>query len=273
MMKSVALIILFIGLFIRVEAQHPPVFDGILIDTTSIMLNNLQVNLLKYSYREPTVNFLVIHDDEDTGVKAGFEYIRFSGGTLIDCQYGSIRNYRFTYEDKTYQTDPNSIYTSAGIPVGLEKYGDSNPEVEKQLALAAQTILHVYSAETPKYLFTLHNNADGGFGIASYLQGYELETAADSLYINFQMDPDDMILVTELELFNNLKKKDVNVILQSKDAPDDGSLSIYAMKNSIPYVNVEVQHGHQDEHLRLIEVAIKAMKEVYPNRMYKVGKT
>jgi hypothetical protein len=273
MIKSVALITLLVGFFARVSAQHPPVFDGIITDTTYIMLNDLQVNLVKYSYREPTINFLVIHDDEDTGVKAGFEFVRFSGGTLLDCQYGGVRNYKFNYEGKSYLTDPNSIYTSAGIPVGLEKLGESNPEVIKQLAQAAQTILHVYSAQKPEYVFTLHNNGDGGFGIASYLEGYELENAADSLYINFQMDPDDMILVTELELFNNLKKKDVNVVLQSKDATDDGSLSIYAMKNSIPYVNVEVQHGHQEEHLRLIEIAIKALKEIYPERMYKSGKS
>ena len=251
------------------KAQHPPVFEGMTTDTTYIVLNDLKINLVKYSYLEPTINFLTIHDNEDTGVKAAFEYIRFSGGTIVDCQYGNGRNYKFNYNGLSYQTDPNSIYTSEGIPIGLEKYVNVDPEVVKQLEQASKTILNVYSAKPPEYIFTLHNNADGGFGITSYLEGYELENTTDSLHINFSMDPDDMVLVTDLKLFNNLKKQDVNVVLQAKDAADDGSLSIYAMKNDIPYINVEVQHGHQHEHLRLIEMGIKALRESYPERMYK----
>ena len=78
------------------------------------------------------------------------------------------------------------------------------------------------------------------------------------------MDNDDLILVTDLKLFNRLKQEKVNVILQSPDAPDDGSLSVYAMGKNIPYINVEVQHGHQYENLRLIEIAVKALYDTYP---------
>jgi hypothetical protein len=52
--------------------------------------------------------------------------------------------------------------------------------------------------------------------------------------------------------------------LQSKDAADDGSLSLYAMQQNIPYINVEVEHGHQLVNLQLIEIAVKALKETYP---------
>jgi len=64
-----------------------------------------------------------------------------------------------------------------------------------------------------------------------------------------------------LKLFNSLKKANVNVMLQSKFVENDGSLSVYAMQNNIPYINVEVQHGHIDENLRLLEIAIAALKE------------
>ena len=79
------------------------------------------------------------------------------------------------------------------------------------------------------------------------------------------MDQDDLIFTTELAIFNKLKLANVNVALQSKSAPDDGSLSIYAMHKKIPYINVEVQHGHVEENLRLIEIAVKALHEVYPH--------
>jgi hypothetical protein len=251
---------------------HPPIFEGILIDTTKIQINDFPINLVRYSFGKPTVSFLAIHDDEDTGIKAAFEFIRFSGGTIIDSQYGGVRNFKFLNDGEEFQTDPNSIYTKRGIPLGIAKYGFVDDDVVNHLERTGKTILKTYDPEKLGYVFTLHNNGDGGFGIASYLKGYELESAADSVYINFQMDADDLIFVTELPLFDKLKAANVNVALQSKNATDDGSLSIYAMKKKLPYINVEVQHGHIEENLRLIEIAVKALHEVYPELKHKAGK-
>jgi hypothetical protein len=255
------------------EAQHPPLFEGIQTDTTYIALGDFNVNLVKYSYRSPNINFLVIHDDEDTGLKAAIEYIHFSGGTVIDPQYGGVRNYNFNYNAARYQIDPNSIYTEEGIRKGLAKYGAFDDLVVSELLKASKVILNSYSPGKPDYVFTLHNNTDGRFAITSYLKGYELENTADSVFINFQMDSDDFILVTDPALFSLLKRENVNVVLQGSQAPDDGSLSIYAMQNQIPYLNVEVQHGHQNVHLQLIEVAIKSLRARYPALQVRPVKT
>lgn len=249
----------------RAQQLHPPLFDGILIDTTKIQINDFALNLVRYSYGKPTISLLAIHDDEDTGIKAAFEYIRFSGGSVIDSQYGGVRNFKFLNEGEEFQTDPNSIYTKKGIPLGIAKFGPVDDDVVNHLERTGKKIVKTYDPEKLGYVFTLHNNGDGGFGIASYLKGYDLETAADSVYINFQMDQDDLIFTTELAIFNKLKLANVNVALQSKSAPDDGSLSIYAMHKKIPYINVEVQHGHVEENLRLIEIAVKALHETYPH--------
>jgi hypothetical protein len=247
-----------------VQAQHPPVFEGMKMDTLFIDMHSLPLKVVKYSYGKPNVNFLVIHDNEDTGVKAAFEYIRFSGGSVFDSQYGDLRNYNINYQGRKFQIDPNKIYSSYGVMEGLEFYGAFDEEVSASLNTAAEMILNFYNPASPKYIFTLHNNTDGAFGINSYQKGHELELVADSLHINFNMDPDDLILVTDPKLFSALKKQDVNVVLQSKDAADDGSLSLYAMQKNIPYINVEVQHGHQLQNLQLIETAVKVLKATYP---------
>lgn len=245
-------------------AQHPSVFEGMKMDTLYLDMHSLPLKLVKYSYGKPNINFLVIHDNEDTGVKAAFEYIRFSGGSIVDSQYGDVRNYSFNYQDRKYQIDPNKIYSPYGIMEGLEYYGSTHPDVSASLNTAAEMILEFYNSSKPEYILTLHNNTDGAFGINSYLKGYELELVADSLHINFNMDPDDLILVTDPKLFSEIKKQNVNVVLQSRDAADDGSLSLYAMQKNIPYINVEVQHGHQLENLQLIEIAVSALKTTYP---------
>lgn len=262
--RYITVIILLCNLT-RVAAQHPPVFDGMTTDTSVVILGNLNLNLIKYSYNTPGINFLAIHDNEDTGVKAAFQYIRKNGGSIVDSQYGGQRNFKFINAEETFQTDPNSIYTPAGIKIGLKKFGHWDDNVVELLEKTSKTIIKTYSpAAKPDYIFTLHNNADGGFGISSYLKGYDLGSTADSVHINFQMDYDDLVLVTELPLYNLLKKENINVVLQSQNALDDGSLSIYAMQQKIPYINVEVQHGHVEEHLRLIEICAVALAKTYP---------
>ncbi len=254
-----SLFLIFPALFVK--AQHPPVFAAMTTDSVFVKVADLNINLVKYSYKPNGIRFLVVHDNEDTGVKAGFDYIRWSGGELIDCQYGGVRDYNFTYMDDRYRIDPNAIYTEVGVNTRLKKDAYSSNEVEKAILDAGKQIVDFYDPKSTGYFLTLHNNADGGFGISSYLPGYDLSSTADSVYINFQMDNDDLLYVTEPKLFSTLKKANVNVILQSKFVSNDGSLSVYAMQNHIPYINVEVQHGHQDENLRLIELAIAALKE------------
>jgi len=260
MFKIIPQLLLALLVFVA-KPQHPPVLDAMTTDSSFIKLYDLDITLVKYSYKPNGIKFLVVHDNEDTGVKAGFDYIRWSGGELIDCQYGGVRDYNFNYMDDIYRIDPNAIYTERGINTRLKKDEFSSNEVEKALNAAGKQIVDFYNPKSTGYILTLHNNADGGFGISSYLAGYELASAADSVYINFEMDGDDMLYVTDLKLFNSLKKANVNVMLQSKFVENDGSLSVYAMQNNIPYINVEVQHGHLEEHLRLIEIAIAALKE------------
>lgn len=241
--------------------KHPPVFSAMKTDTSFIKIYDLSINIVKYSYKPNGVKFLVVHDDEDTGVKAGFKYIRWSGGELIDSQYGNVRNYNFSFMSDKYYIDPNAIYTEIGVNTRLKKNEYSSNEVENSIVKAGKQIVDFYDPKSTGYILTLHNNAEGGFGISSYLPGYNLSNVADSVHINFQMDNDNLLYVTEPKFFTSLKKKNINVVLQSKTVENDGSLSVYAMQNNIPYINVEVQHGHFDENLRLIEIAIATLKE------------
>lgn len=246
---------------ILVQAQTQSNILAVKTDTSAIQLYNLRINLVKYSFKPNGVKFLVVHDNENTGLKAGFEYMRWSGGEIIDSQYGGGRNYNFNYMDDPYHIDPNAIYTEIGVSSRLKKSEYSTNEVEKAIVNAGKQIVNFYDPIATGYILTLHNNANGGFGILSYLPGYDLSSTADSVYVNPNMDPDDLIYVTDARLFASFKKANVNVILQSKFSTNDGSLSFYAMDNKIPYINVEVQHGHDGENLRLIEIAVNGLKE------------
>jgi hypothetical protein len=68
--------------------------------------------------------------------------------------------------------------------------------------------------------------------------------------------------------FNYLKRNHINTVLQGYDAPDDGSLSYYAMKHYIPYANIEVQFGHEAIQLKLIHIVNNMIKGYLNKYMY-----
>lgn len=216
-------------------------------DSSAFNLPEKSVSMLKHRYGEPALHFLSLHDNEDTGVKAAFEFMRVNGGSLVELRYGSVRNIVFCSDSAELQIDPNRMFSTFGIEAFFE-----DEKSARQISSLADTLLRLYDYEKTGYILTLHNNTDSAFSIRSYLAGNDREGVASEVYINPEMDPDDFILVTEPFFFEYLKKRKVSTVLQSPTTPDDGSLSLYAGLRKIPYINVEVQHRHLDENLRLI---------------------
>ncbi len=108
-------------------------------------------------------------------------------------------------------------------------------------------------AETNSYGITTYNT-DLNYSIKSYLpEGDEAENTAE-VYVTDRMDPDDFIYTTDKAFYDQIKAKDINVILQdNKRFVNDGSLSVYCGLNGIRYLNIEAQKGHFDEQLQLIK--------------------
>jgi hypothetical protein len=215
------------------------------------------INILKHNYGEPQLYFLSLHDNEDTGVKAAFEFMRLNGGSLLELKYGSVRNIVFCADSAEIQIDPNRIFSKPGIEAFFQHDISS-----QRISAFADTLLHLYDYQKVGYILTLHNNTDSAFSIRSYLDGGERDGVASEIFINPDMDADDFVLVTEPFFFNYLKSVNISTVLQNNMTEDDGSLSVYAGMRKIPYINVEVQHRHLDENLRLIN-AVNIMIQEY----------
>ncbi len=220
----------------------------------------MPINVVKYKGENLGLNLLIVHDNEDTGLSAGLAYIAECGGTVTDSQYGGGRNFSFYFQNKEYHVDPNSIYSMQGIYGNLKKYSSYNKELADSLIVISEQILSHYSGDPIPNIITLHNNSDEYFSVWSFLEGGELQLMADSVYYNPDMDEDDFVIVTNTAYFNYLKKHLVSVVLQSNNPVGDGSLSVFAHQRNIPYVNIEAQHGHYKEQLRLIKIVDNMIK-------------
>lgn len=225
-------------------------------DTAYFTVYDKGINILKHHYGEPKLQFLSLHDNEDTGVKAAFEFMRVHGGTLTELKYGSVRNIVFCADTVELQIDPNRIFSKPGIEAFFQ-----NQKSSERISAFADTLLHLYDPQKVGYILTLHNNTDSAFSIRSYLEGNEKSGVATDVFINPKMDPDDFIFVTEPFFFDYLKAKNVSVVLQNNATVDDGTLSVFAGVRKIPYLNIEVQHRHVEENLRLINVVSELMQE------------
>jgi len=226
-------------------------------------LKNLAVEIKTRHYAEKGLSFLVLHDDENTGVQAAEAYLKENGGRITELCYGGGRNLGFKINTASYAFDPNSMFTDKGVLLNLKRYSPSKPgatAVAVARSLGLELLKTYLSVSDDQPIITLHNNTDGRFDVNSYLSGNYLFGTADSVYVNPEMDPDDMVFVTEAGHFSYLKHENVNVVLQSILAPNDGSLSVYAQLNQIPYINIEVQHGHVEENLRLIRLIGKMLR-------------
>ena len=256
------LLLSLMQVLITANGQAPP--PGSRADTTVFFLNDKEVRMVRYQYGEPHIRFLALHDTEKTGLKAAFEFIRLYGGSAVELNYGRGRYIDFSDSSKNFSIDPNNMFTDEGADLGLARF--SEPQIHDGLSEKVRhlgkEVLNLAKPDSLGVIVTLHNNYNGGFSIYSYTPGNYLETTAQDVYINSEMDPDNFVFVTERLFFDYLKQKQVNVVLQSPQVPDDGSLSVFAMQNNIPYANIEGQHGHLAENYRLITVVNEMLKDI-----------
>jgi hypothetical protein len=234
-------------------------------DTTyisTVSMGETEVQLLSTCYEpcDTKVLFLNVHENENTSVKAAAEFIPPFGGTLLRLQHTGERNITFKVNNNKYVVDPNRIYTKTGIKASLAKNSKYTKEAAKAVKHLSKEILEV--VEDYKLVVALHNNTDKNFSILDYKKGGSEAKNTALLYINPEMDADDFILTTSRSVYDTLKAKKINVVLQdNKRALDDGSLSVYAGKKKLAYINVEAQEGHQEEQLRLLKAIEGIVKE------------
>lgn len=206
------------------------------------------------------LNALSLHDDEGTAVEAALDVIRQRGGRVVELRHTGERNVTFPVADFSFTADPNRMFTDAGRRRTLASLSTDAPAARRLLAAFADSVLAVYAAEPPAVVVTLHNNTPDNYSARSYEAGGEYATDAAAVTVHPGSDPDDFFFVTDRALYDALVEAGFNVVLQDNDtATDDGSLSVWAAREGVPYVNVEAEHGHRAEQARMVEALVDVL--------------
>ncbi|QEC53297.1 hypothetical protein EDD80_10331 [Anseongella ginsenosidimutans] len=230
-------------------------------EVCSIGLGDTLIHVLITGDQEGPVHFLNLHDDENTAVKAALQVMEEKGGRLVELKHSGERLVKFPTGNRSYQFDPNRMFTAEGRKATLKRYGSTGLQAEKALAGFADSLLQVYDIANIPCIITLHNNTEDNFSAKSYLPGAIYDKEARKVYLASGADADDFVVVTRSRYYRFYKRKDINVVLQSKNPTDDGSLSVYAEWEGLPYINIEAQEGHLEQQVRMISVTYQLLLE------------
>jgi hypothetical protein len=206
-----------------------------------------------------------VHDDEQASVDAAVVVLEKRGGRLVELTHSGKRRVVFALNGKEYSFDPNRIFSKAGVRLTLRREDERNGAVPEEAHVAvdrfAAQFIRYFRLDKQKAFITLHNNGEGGLSIHTYEPGGDWAADTDELHVSSTVDPDDFYFVTNKRIYEELKQRDANVILQDNSIKrDDGSLSVFAGRHGIRYINVEAQPEHRDEQIRMIEIAVKIIQ-------------
>ncbi|MCE3282568.1 MAG: hypothetical protein K0Q66_1305 [Chitinophagaceae bacterium] len=223
-------------------------------DTLWIESTPVEIRQSNYGTNAGDIVFLNVHENESTSVKAAEQYLEGKEGKLLRVHQSGKRFLSFRLKTTTFQFDPNRIFSEKGREATLKGNNKTYlPVVEKKVEEFAEQLLSNIS--DAKVIVALHNNTDGGpLTIKTFPVKHR--------YVNPAMDADDFVLTTEKSIFDQLKKKKINVVLEtSANTVDDGSLSIYCSKKKIPYINIEAQQGHQSQQVKMMNALSDILKQ------------
>lgn len=215
-----------------------------------------------YSPCHPGILLINLHNNENTSLKAAKQYLNEIGGRLINIQNNGERLISFKHKGKNFFFDPNRIYSPAGIDSTitiLSSHYNANAATEVSNFAKSLTADYIHSSNL---IVSVHNNRDSSLSVLAYKNDSERNKKSGKTFINPAMDIDDFILTTDTSLFSRIKEKNINVVWEDfHEIEDDGSLSVYAARHSIPYINVEAEHEHPEEQLRMLLTLEDIIKE------------
>jgi hypothetical protein len=190
--------------------------------------------------------FVHVHQNETTALKAALVVQKQCGGRLITIRHGGGRNLVFHLKGRRYEADPNRIYTPVGIKKTLQQFGGYTPEAAFEVGKLSRVIKqHIASGP----VIAVHNNQH--YSLKDYLPHHPLAEEAQALSFSDTKAYRNFFLATQSTDFERLKTGGFNGVLQSPQAEDDGSLSVYLTHQT--YINSEAGFGQMAAQVRFLK--------------------
>ena len=227
---------------------------------------DIKLEIIGQASSNPNWAFFAPHENENVVNHYVSKRIQDKGGVFVILRQQGERLIHLNIEPFTVRIDPNRIFTQVGRRKNIIKL---NPKLRentyvfhramRRSASLAQLILNALGGkDNSRNWVAIHNNTQGfrgddkqGIGdISIHLYHKKLTAGASFLAAVSEpvSDEDDLFFVTEQEDYAAMQRDGWNVVLQhpqviKKASEDDGSLSVFAQKNGIRYINIEAERS------------------------------
>jgi hypothetical protein len=227
---------------------------------------NIQLEVIGQATANPNWAFFAPHENENVANDYVIQQIQQYGGVFVILRQDGKRLIHIDVEPFRVKIDPNRIFTEQGRRQNIIKL---NPKLRtntyvfhralRRSAALAQLIIKTLGGTDPSRTWVaIHNNTQGyqgdnkqGIGDIS-IKRYQQKLSEGAQYLievsHNKGDEDDLFFVTEKQDFTAMQQVGWNVVLQhpqvvSDPKEDDGSLSVYAQKLGIRYINIEAERN------------------------------
>lgn len=227
---------------------------------------NIKLEVIGHTSDKPNWSFFAPHENENVANEYVSQHIIERGGVFVILRQDGKRLLRFDIKPFKVNIDPNRIFTKKGRRQNIIKH---NPKLRTDTyvfhramrlskALAELIVNTMGGTGTSRNWVAIHNNTHGylgdnkqGIGNISIVQ-YQQKLAEGAAFImavsKQNGDEDDLFFVTQQRDFNAMQHRGWNAVLQhprvvTDPSEDDGSLSVYAQKLGIRYINIEAERA------------------------------
>ncbi|MDF1758513.1 MAG: protein tyrosine phosphatase [Legionellaceae bacterium] len=212
-----------------------------------VILGDTKVEIIK-ERNGPGKSFIHVHQNESTALKAAQIVVKQQGGSIITLKHKGGRNIKFNIGSKHYEFDPNRIFSKRGIKNTLSTYGAYSLEAHKLVKGLANSITKLI----PKgKVIAVHNNQS--YSLKDYLPGRSLEDDVERISYSRENSYRNFYLLTNKLDYKRLTDMNFNSVLQSQNAEDDGSLSIFLINRD--YINVEAGYDQLTAQIDMLKKA------------------
>jgi hypothetical protein len=217
-------------------------------------------------YQRPgsDLQFVNVHDNENTSAEAARSYIKSHGGRLVELEHGRGRTIVIRRNGVLHRFDPNRMFTEKGLRKSLKYHRNLTDE---NLALAtrfASDVVDFIGIDPRKPIIAVHNNTDGKLTIHDFKPGEWYGEDTRDIFVNPAEDPDDFFFTNSPVLFKALKAMRYNVALMVENPPDRGTLANLVNTRQGIYVLVEAEHDQLRRQIAMLEDLGRLLIEAYP---------
>ncbi len=229
------------------------------LDKSFFRLGDNVITISTLSHQERSFALVSLHHNETTAIEAAQEFINEEGGVLVWLENDEKHNIEFEFLNKEYSIDPNKIFTQKGRAKNI-KTGPYKNTLSVQVQHFADYLYNIIPFD--KHVVGIHNYEAGERSIKSFKKR-KLARKVKSIFVNPARDVNNYFVTTDLEVFEALKQKKYNVVLQNQTiVRDDGSLGLVVTKSRRIYVDVIAEMGQTEEQKEMIAALAEILDPV-----------